>query len=106
MSAIKYRLQLQVGNANITLKLKTILGDVKGFQEELTLLQEKGSIKRTIEQLDDKYNKLQRSKLVRHEDKYGICDACGGPLGKNYSTISTATLAGIVMCAECSTEDE
>lgn len=105
MSATRYRLQLQIGNANVTLKLKTLLGDVKGLQEELVSLQEKGLIKKVTEQLNDKYNKLQRSKLVRHEDKYGICDACGGPLGKNYTTISTATLAGIVMCADCSEND-
>jgi len=106
MSATRYRLKLEVANANVTLKLKTVLGDVKGLQEELTLLQERGSIKKMIEQLDDKYSKLQRSKMVRHENKYGICDACGGPLGKNYTTISTATLAGVCLCSECSTEDE
>ena len=106
MSSTRYRLQLQVGNANITLKLKTVLGDVKGLQEELAYLQERGTIKKTIEQLDDKYSKLQRSKMVRHEDKHGICDACGGPLGKDYTTISTATLAGIVMCSSCGSEDD
>ena len=59
MSAMRYRLKLEVANANVTLKLKTVLGDVKGLQEELTLLQERGSIKKMIEQLDDKYSKLQ-----------------------------------------------
>lgn len=105
MSSTRYRLKLEVGNANVTLKLKTLLGDVKGLQEELVVLQEKGLIKKVTEQLNDKYSKLQRSKLVRHEDKYGICDACGGPLGKNYSTISTATLAGICLCSDCSEEE-
>jgi len=57
MSAIRYRLKLEVGSANITLKLKTVLGDVNGLQEELTMLQEKGSIKKIIEQLDDKYSR-------------------------------------------------
>jgi len=105
MSATRYKVSFHVGNANVMIKLKTVLGDVKGLQEELATLQEKGSIKKIIEQLDDKYSKLQRSKMVRHENKYGICDACGGPLGKNYTTISTATLAGVVMCAPCSEPD-
>lgn len=52
MSAPRYIISLQVGDMAISRKLKTVLGDTEGLQQELALLLQEDGFKRLAEGLN------------------------------------------------------
>jgi len=83
MSAPRYIISLQVGAMTISRKLKTVLGDTEGLQQELALLLQEDGFKRLAEGLAAKYGGTEAAQQKWQDDQLGECLECRIKLPKH-----------------------
>jgi hypothetical protein len=83
---------------NISRKLKTVLGDSEGLQQEVALLLQEDAFKSLAEGLDTKHGGKEEILQKWNESHFRLCKSCG-----KTSPIQTFIFgpAGNLFCVQC-----